>query len=420
MKILHTADFQLNANKYDECIKMLDAIIDCVKSNEPDMIIIAGDVFDNRQQFYRRSMVLPAMEFIRTVSDFAPVVIIKGNEMHDADGSIEPLAKFRGRYPVWATERIESVLYFDSTTVDPGEERFIPVRDLLNDRGEDEAHKAFIHASALIHCIPYPEKGHLLAQVEEGSIEETDKMAEKVIENIIHGFREIGKMVTCPRILTAHLNTFGAKLSNGTEMISGEVTILPDILYQAEVDYIALGHNHKMQQVCPNGWFSGSTRHVTHGEKERKATLLVTVNRGQEPDVFDWIMPSIPIIEYDFQFTPEKGWLPIEDVVGDEDQEEWVNAHLKIKAKIRAEDSKRWSEEELRGHFEGLFPGAESYKIERITLPDIRVRESRITKVQRLRDKLTVYAESIGREDIAESLLEKADKIEDEYGRIEK
>ena len=53
MKILHTGDWHLGKNlegqsRMDEQERFLEDFIDIVKDNDIDLVIIAGDIYDNR------------------------------------------------------------------------------------------------------------------------------------------------------------------------------------------------------------------------------------------------------------------------------------------------------------------------------------------------------------------------------------
>lgn len=409
MKILHTADYQLNANKYDECIEMMKAIQKIARDESPDLIVIAGDLFDNRQYFYKRSMVLPAFSFVKSMSRIAPVVIVKGNEMHDATGSIEALNIIRPMTcPIYATERIESVVLCKNM--------LLPVRDLLKKGGDVTEFK---EADALIHFLPYPDKGQLLAQAEAMSIDEANRTTERILENILEGFGVLSDMTPAPSILVGHVNTFGAVLSNGTESITNEVSIHPTMFSRAKVDYAALGHNHRMQMVAPKVYFSGSTRHVTSGEKEKKYVLSVDVKKGVDPVVNSVLLPSIPLVEYEFEINDDGEYLLLKPEAEDMIDDEWNGAHLKVKVRLKSEQAVKYTQDRLMEDVKRDCPGAYSYKVDRIVIPQTSIRHGQITTVRLLRDKMTVYAGSVDR-DVSESLLEKCDTLEAEFGRVDR
>ena len=60
-----------------------------------------------------------------------------------------------------------------------------------------------------------------------------------------------------------------------------------------------------------------------------------------------------------------------------------------------------------------VFPGAFSYKVEFITIPDERVRSEQISKAKTLREKVIEYGR-VTEKPIPEEVLRKADEVERE------
>ncbi len=62
---------------------------------------------------------------------------------------------------------------------------------------------------------------------------------------------------------------------------------LPDLLFEFNYDYVALGHNHQQVKIAENMWFSGSMENLTFAERNQvKGFLEVNITKDHGPIVF--------------------------------------------------------------------------------------------------------------------------------------
>ncbi|WP_439483452.1 metallophosphoesterase family protein [Cyclobacterium plantarum] len=109
MKILHTADWHLGkklqeVSRYEEQVLVLEEIVAIAEGNDVDLVLIAGDIFDNFNPSHEAVELL--YRTLRKLSNYGkrPVIAISGN--HDSTQFIEapdPLARemgifFYGKY----------------------------------------------------------------------------------------------------------------------------------------------------------------------------------------------------------------------------------------------------------------------------------------------------------------------------------
>ena len=101
MRILHTADLHLGRqfngfSLEDDHATILDQIVDAVQSREPDVLVIAGDIFDRPQP--PASAIRQFNAFISRLVATSPcaIVMIAGN--HDSGAFIEAMALMKDRH----------------------------------------------------------------------------------------------------------------------------------------------------------------------------------------------------------------------------------------------------------------------------------------------------------------------------------
>jgi exonuclease SbcD len=117
MKILHCGDIHFRTDLVEEIIRCTDFMIRQATNEKPDLSIIAGDLFDERQT-YDSPAFKAAVDFIRKLADVSPVYILKGTNSHDGI-SVKFLEALSTRYPVHVAEEIGYTMFLtDFQTVD--------------------------------------------------------------------------------------------------------------------------------------------------------------------------------------------------------------------------------------------------------------------------------------------------------------
>jgi len=257
MKILHTGDWHLgsyngptingqNARFNDICL-CLDALVMRAISEQPDFIIIAGDLFHQARVWSDRGLreSQTAISYIRQLEAVAPVIIVRGTPNHD---SIE---QYRSLETAFAGD--DSVIIFTQPEV-------------LKVHGY---HGAKLNVAAL----PGFDRGYFRAKHPDLDKEEETQVFTKALENII-----IGLKAQCepgiPSVLVGHYTITGANTESGqTAMFAQyEPVMEPSTLRAADFDLNLFGHIHRPQQIegCSNAFYCGAVSQLNFNDEGQK------------------------------------------------------------------------------------------------------------------------------------------------------
>jgi len=255
MRILHTGDWHLtnrgtvagryvlrhgvNLTLWDR-IAAVRGICDNAEQDPPDLIVIAGDLFDHPNP--ENVAIKVAVEAVERLADIAPIVVIKGN--HDgAKGNefanaLAPFGRLALRHGVYVSDR---------PTVIP-----IPLTP-----------------KTIVFTLPYPRKSALRSEPQYKTLspEELGRLVGFKLEEILSGFTtEIEHDAI--NILVGHFTVAGG-------MYSKEQTVPPfDISVRKEFvdkfDLALLGHLHE-----PQSYYCGTIARSGFGEEDMKVGFKV-------------------------------------------------------------------------------------------------------------------------------------------------
>lgn len=270
IRILHTADLHLGIENYGQVdpatgmhsrlldyLNRFDEAIDGAIAGGADMVLIAGDTYKNRtpnpthqREFARR------IRRIRAAG--LPVFILTGN--HD----VAP-----------AQGRAHSVEIFSTLDVDG-----VTVAD------KPALHRIETRAGAVqIVALPWITRHNLLTREElrMASLLEVEAVLLGRVEAFLeHAAAELDRSL--PAVLAMHGTLFGATYGAERSIMLGHDLILPrSLVAQPGIDYIALGHIHKHQQIgdAPPAVYPGSLERIDFGEEqEQKGYVLVDLEQG--------------------------------------------------------------------------------------------------------------------------------------------
>jgi exonuclease SbcD len=395
LRIVHSADWHWEADKLDKCQASADFIFDQLRELKPDLHVIAGDYWNRRQMLTNSSAVIPALETMKLLADISPVILIYGNEAHDAAGSYEIFRDLDTEFPIFISSRAQAI-WLASSGIFTTDAPTVPI--------------------ALIHVFPYPTKSWFLAGKENVSIDESNLLIQDALRKIFTGFGAISMDAKCPVIFVGHCNVSGALLSSGQTLIGQDIMISKQDLLLARADYYALGHIHKAQEVGPRMWYSGSIYHCNFGEVEKKSFNNVVVSIKSVPprsfqtfggtqvpdtihrevEVCQVEIPSRPLSLHECKYASDDDapWILVGDVDGSCTAVDWEGAELRIRVHLTKEQSALVTDEDVKN----VYPGAFSYQIERIIIPEERVRSGEITKAKTLSEKVEQWGSSIQKE----------------------
>ncbi len=392
MKIVHTADWHWSEHRLDKCRQSAEFILARLEDIRPDLHIIAGDYWDKRQVLARSSAALPAIEAMMRLASISPVIVILGNDAHDAAGSLELFGDLRTVYPVYASERPETIALRLGKDAQPYFERCAPFSDLEKKSGVPQV---------LVHLLPYFTKSHLLAERSEMSIDASNLYLRESLRKIFLGFAAVGAGHACPHILAGHCSITGALISSGQTLIGQDVEVSKNDLALACADYYALGHIHVNQEIAPGMWYAGSTYHNNFGETERKYFNIVDFAHKRLA-VERIEIPSRPLSLHEVRLDSATDTL-----VDEKGVEDWSGAELRVRVHLKKEQERSVDD----GRIRRKFPGAWSYSIERIIAPEERLRSEGIADARSLKEKLREWAFTVER-DVPNEVLEIADEAE--------
>ena len=387
MRVLHFGDAHFEKDKIDKCRASANFIVDQATELKPDLIVNAGDTFNRLQSLNDKSAISLAKSFIMRLADVAPVVIIKGNESHDARGCLEVFTALDTKHPVYVTEGCETVGFFN---VD-GHRWFDSIAGDATD------------CNLVLHLFSYPEKAWFLRDKPNASIDESNLLIQTAIKQIFTGFGAISMDSKCPVILVGHGNISGSKLCSGQELVSQDIMLSKHDLALARADVQCWGHIHECQEFMPHGWYSGSTFHNNWGEVTPRFVLLHEVNREA------CVTTKIQI--------PSRALALIETAIADGPALELLERRVDLAeiadaaVRIRVHGTKERQLTLTDDQVEGFFPGAFSCQIERITTPTERTRSAEITKAKTLTEKVVEWG-AVTNQEIKPDVLTLAGDVE--------
>jgi exonuclease SbcD len=278
MRVLHLADLHicLSGPRAEECRRIIDWIPPNAREVKPDVIVICGDIFERRSTPQERIFLA---EFLRALSDVAPVYLINGN--HDDKND---LRLFRKEYG-WS----------------------MPIEVVLE--------PAVLSLGGLrMAFLPWPEFGLLAKASATASIATRRELARSALIDILQGFRtNPGIAPGKPSLLITHLSVTGASMDSGQPVSGGEgISLSVDDLLQSGTAGIALGHIHLRQQMrCFDGrqvHYAGAPFRSSFGEAKGTKGGLIWDWDGKTWKVMPWDTPArnMVLLEHTW-IAPEEG-----------------------------------------------------------------------------------------------------------------
>jgi exonuclease SbcD len=251
LRILHTSDWHLGRALHGEPLLedqawMLERLLEAVKDERPDALVVAGDVYDRA---------VPPPEAVSLLDDFLTRVAERGVQVVAIAGNHD------------SPERLS----FGARLL---ESRGIHLRGGLR----DPARPVEIEGRGLLYAIPFldPEVVRGL----EGDDEIRGHAA--ATERILARARADAAARAVPTVLVAHAFVQGAAETPDSErpLAVGGSGAVPASTFEG-FDYVALGHLHASQDVGPRISYSGSPLKYSFSEAAHaKAISLVEVARG--------------------------------------------------------------------------------------------------------------------------------------------
>lgn len=292
IKFLHFADIHLGVENYgrfdsktglhsrlNDFIKSLTTAIDIAIEEKVDFALFCGDAYKNNSPSPTHQR-----EFARQIYRLSKVgistILINGN--HD-----NPLTYGRASsLDIFQTLNIPNI----HVVIEPG---------LIN--------LQTVKGPIQVIGIPWPTRNQYLEK-DEYRNDDTDVINKKIKNRLMKTITDlIAKLdLRYPRILAAHL-TVAEALFSGSEnyaVIGNDPVIPVQFFIDSPLDYIALGHIHRYQNLNLSGKlpviYSGSMERINFGEeKEDKGFCIASIDKKGK-------------VEYEFISLPTRKMLTIE------------------------------------------------------------------------------------------------------------
>ena len=269
MKILHTSDWHVGKvlkgqDRYEEHEAVLGSLIQAARTEDVDLVLIAGDLFETSVPSPRaQGLVMRALLALR--EDGRQVVAIAGNHDNPSllDSVYRPALGQLGLHILGTPKAPEAGGTLHLTTR-RGEHATVAAMPFLSQRFAVRAAELLLHESAQ-HSLDYARRvgailGSLTAPFSPGTV------------NIVMG----------------HLTLLGGRRGGGERDVQSTFEYeVPASVFPTSAHYAALGHLHRQQEVpapCP-AYYSGSPLAIDFGEEANEpGALIVTAAPGIRAD----------------------------------------------------------------------------------------------------------------------------------------
>ncbi len=270
-RLLHTSDWHLGAalygrSRHEEHGAFLDWLLERLEERSVDLLIIAGDVFDNTTPSHE-SQALYYDFLVQAARPGRTILVTGGN--HDSPSFLEA--------PRGLLEHLR--VYVIGAKGETPEDDVMLVRDA---QGEPRA---------VVCAVPYLRERDL-GRMAEG--EDLSAHRNRIGDGIAAHYASLWERAEAirrqqeaalPIIATGHLYVAGGGVGEGregTERFIGALGQVPAELFPPELDYLALGHLHRPQGVAGREhWrYSGSPLPMTFAAAADKGITLVEWRAG--------------------------------------------------------------------------------------------------------------------------------------------
>jgi len=272
--LLHFADAHIDMANYGrhdpqsglplrvlDFLKSLDAIVDTAIDEKVDLVLFAGDAYKDRNPAptFQREWGKRIMRLSRAG---IPTLLLVGN--HD----LSP-----------ALGRAHALETFDTLQVP-----HVRVLDKPVFLGPEQLEGLPLQVAAL----PWISRAGLMAALSLSAAEPAQVFAEieERLTELVHTWLKAADP-TLPVVLTAHASVQGATYGGErTVMLGGDLVLPGSLVRDPRLDYVALGHIHKPQDLNQNAHppviYPGSIERVDFGEaRDDKFFILAHVERGK-------------------------------------------------------------------------------------------------------------------------------------------
>ena len=235
MKIIHTADWHLGNtfhghDRHDEQAYFLDHLVDLLKDEQPDALLIAGDVFDtSNPSAAAEKLFFDFLSHATAEVDGLQIVVVAGN--HDSAARLEAPSAMLSTHRVFVRGTVQRLPSGEVNYT----RHLIPLRQRSNDR-----------VGALCLAVPFLRACDYPAGLAPA-------------EGVTHFFRHLREAATehrytgVPLVAVAHFYAAGADIctdEHSERLVVGGQECVDVVRLPRGIAYTALGHIHKAQRVA--------------------------------------------------------------------------------------------------------------------------------------------------------------------------
>lgn len=257
MRLLHTSDWHLGQHFFGKTRQaehqaLIDWLLATVNREAVDALVIAGDLFDTASPpSYARELYNQLV--LRLNQAGCQLVLLAGN--HDSVAVLEESRALLGELGATVVAR-------------PGDGQLLTLHD---HHGQP---------AATLCAIPYLRPRDVVQSQAGDSSDDKQRTLQAAIASHYQALYEQARAMGLPVIMTGHLTTVGASVSESVrEIYVGSLAAYPANAFPA-ADYIALGHIHRPQQVGGQAHirYSGSPLPLSFDEAaQQKQVVLVDI-----------------------------------------------------------------------------------------------------------------------------------------------
>jgi DNA repair protein SbcD/Mre11 len=259
VKIMHTSDWHIGKvlkgqSRFTEQIAVLAEIVAIADAERPDLVIVAGDLFDMvAPSAETKKVVVRALTALRRHA--AAVAVIAGN--HDHGAEIDALRPWADGVGITLRGTLGPAADHVITGVTPaGEPWRLAALPFVSQRYAVRASEMFELTAA----------------------EATATYADHIARLIAALTADFSDQTSTVNLATAHLTVIGASRGGGErDAHTVEAYAVPGSVFPPTLHYVALGHLHRRQQVnapCPVH-YSGSPLAVDFGEEQNIPSVSI-------------------------------------------------------------------------------------------------------------------------------------------------
>ncbi|MBU3111492.1 metallophosphoesterase family protein [Clostridium lacusfryxellense] len=374
MRILHTSDWHLGKtleqfSRLEEQEEFLEEFIDIVKNNDIDLVLIAGDIYDNGNPPARAEKMFYSTLKNITSSGKTAVLVIAGN--HDNPERLvaaSPLAYEHGVVLLGEPKSVAREGVF-------GEFNINHEYDFeIIESGEGYLEVSVRGEKAVIITLPYPSEKRLNEVLSTGLGDEERQQSYsgrigELLEKLSKKYRD-----DTINLVVSHLYAMGGEESGSERSIQlgGSLSVSP-ANFPDKAQYTALGHLHRPQKVPGTKGkirYSGSPIQYSKSEiNYSKGAYLVDVKAGMEAEISQILFRNYKPIEV---WKCESVDEALERCKNEGEKNIWVYLEIKTKEIISTENIKEMKR--LRADIVSIQPIIEDFESEEELKESLRER----------------------------------------------